>query len=199
MADAIGVLAQDNPFILVGFSYGTNVVAEMLAYGLKPAGIVLAGMCALGKAYGMEQVFHLSAEPPIFFRDEPEESFVRGFLKQCLWTEADEPLATLVADYFRVKHPFRITLMQSAAEGKLQDEINLLEGVDVPVCIIFGQADTIVRTDYLDQWGIRPWREIFKLPGAGHYVYLDKPEAFNQLLKEYVAEQFTRSRAPLHT
>ncbi len=43
MAEAVNILSGKNRFILAGFSYGTNVVAEMLLNGVHPAGIVLIG------------------------------------------------------------------------------------------------------------------------------------------------------------
>ena len=48
IATAIKNLANDNSYALVGFSYGTNVIAEALNHNLKPAGIVLNASCVIG-------------------------------------------------------------------------------------------------------------------------------------------------------
>ncbi len=57
LAKAIETLAADISYILIGFSYGTNLIAEMLNYGLNPKGIVMVGMCCIGEAYGLDKVF----------------------------------------------------------------------------------------------------------------------------------------------
>jgi pimeloyl-ACP methyl ester carboxylesterase len=195
MALAIQQLAHADPYILVGFSYGTNLIAEMLAFGVQPKGMVMMGACVIGKGYSLDKVFMPTEMPSVFLKDKADRVLVEQFLKQSLHTNDEEALADLTDDYFTVKHPFRAALMQGIADGKVLDETGILSRQHIPICFIFGEAENIVRINYLDNSGIPVWRKIFKLPDAGHWANLDSPEQFNQLVAEYALEMFTKTHA----
>jgi pimeloyl-ACP methyl ester carboxylesterase len=71
-----------------------------------------------------------------------------------------------------------------------EKEKNKLSELDMPVLLVWGERDRVFS---LEEYG-RPLKE--KLPHAklitvkqaGHGVYLDKPEEFNELLLEFLSE-----------
>ena len=87
-------------------------------------------------------------------------------------------------------------LMKTAGEGAVNDEIKFLNETGVFILTIFGKEDKIVNVHYLDAIPFNTWKdEIYKLPAAGHFVHVDQPEIFNQLISRYVNEMFTANRA----
>ena len=57
MAAAVKESAGDGAYIIAGLSLGTNIVAEMLAHTIAPAGVIVIGSCMIGGEYTMERVF----------------------------------------------------------------------------------------------------------------------------------------------
>lgn len=192
LSKAIRAVAGSYPFLLVGFSYGTNVIAEMLNFGLKPNGIVLIGSSVFGEGYGMEKVFVQTDTPSILFYNETDNEIVKEWLANLLNPGTEEDLQNLIDDYLKVSPHFKPALFKTAGEGKISDEILTLNVLNVPVCTIFGNEDKLINIKYLDNLPFLIWQnKIYKLPGAGHWVNIDQPEAINQIIFEYATEMFT--------
>jgi pimeloyl-ACP methyl ester carboxylesterase len=193
IADAIKYLSKESPFALAGFSYGTNIIGEILVHDLSPVGISLAAVCTAGAVYGLDKIF--VPGDVIFFHDEPALEDVRNFFTATLISTAEEDILINTEDFYLSKPPFRSALIQSVMQGKLSDEIALVQKQDIPVQVVFGLGDNLLQINYLDTAPFPIWRDtIYKLPGAGHYLQLDQSEAFNQLLAEYMEERFTSVR-----
>jgi len=193
LAEAIKELAVGN-YALVGFSYGTNLVAEMLRNDINPSGIIFSGACVLGENYGMEKVFVQNNVPSIFSYNETDNEIVTNFLHDSIHSANIEDIGNFIADYLNVSPDFKPALFKTAAEGKISDEILALRESNNPACVIFGKEDKLVNIDYLDSLPFPVWKnQIFKLPGAGHWVNIDTPDAFNQIVSEYAEEVFTQA------
>ena len=67
LAKAIQALTGEQPYYCVGFSYGSNLIAEMIPLGIEPRGIAFAGPCVTGPGYGLDIIFPPHETPPIFF------------------------------------------------------------------------------------------------------------------------------------
>jgi pimeloyl-ACP methyl ester carboxylesterase len=179
-------LDNQKPFVLVGFSYGTNLVAEMLKYEIRPAGTLLASPCVIGKDHDMPKVFLQSSQPPIFFYNESKQDHVKNWLDANLFTDDIKNVNLLMADYFRVSSDFKPVLFKTAAEGKVSDEIALLNQSGIPICVVFGTKDTLVNINYLDDSPFPLWQNhLYKMPGAGHWVNINQAEEFNSILSSY--------------
>lgn len=185
LVQILKAIVTSKPYILVGFSYGTNLIAEMLNYGINPKGIVFAGACVIGKGFGME-IF--TAEKTIYFEETISREKAIAFLSSYLHDKDD---ASLYADaYLKTDILFRPSLMQNAAGGNVSDEISLLEKQDIPVLVVYGEDEKMVKVNYLKETGIKLWKnKVSLLKDAGHFVHTDQSEAFSQLLAEYTFEQ----------
>lgn len=189
MGEAVKRLANDKPFSLVGFSYGTNVVCEMLNYSLNPAGIALCAACAIGGEYTLADVF--VAGDYIFFHDQVSQEDVRSFFTNSLAFPVEKDILINTEDFFLTKPPFRTALIQSVTEGKVSDEIALLISHEIPILVFFGLEDKMLQIHYLDKAPFKLWKDkVYKLPEAGHYLHNDQSQSFNQLLAEYLEERF---------
>ena len=192
LSQAIKKLAETNLYVLIGFSYGSNLAAEMLQHDLKPNGIILLGSCVLGENFGLEKIFIQYDTPSIYLYNEPDELVVSGFLHKNINLTHEEDIRNLISDYLSVSPDFKPALFKTAAEGKISDEIFALNESNIPACVIFGKDDKLVNIDYLDSLPFPVWKNnIFKFPGAGHWVNIDNPEVFNKIISEYAEEVFT--------
>jgi len=194
IAEAVKILAEDKCYCLIGFSYGTNIIAEMLNFGLCPKGLAFVGASCLGADYGIDIAFQASKKPSIFFYNEEDQRVVRAFFKQSISDEAFINL--LINDYFNTDKNFRPSLMKAAVNGKICDEILAIKKANRPILLIFGQKDKIVNVDYLDSLPFAVWQDhIYKLPDAGHWTQFDVTKKLNELLACFAGEVFTTCHA----
>jgi abhydrolase domain-containing protein 14 len=65
-----------------------------------------------------------------------------------------------------------------------------IENLDVPVLLIWGQADTVfpVEKDGRELKELVPQSKLLIVKGARHPVYLDKPSEFHELLFDFIEE-----------
>jgi pimeloyl-ACP methyl ester carboxylesterase len=141
----------------------------------------------VGAHYGLDKVF--MPGDFIFFHDEVKENVVRNFFASVLISPSENDISVNAEDFFKARPPFRSALIKSVGEGKLTDEIAVLKKMNLPVQVIFGKEDSLLQIDYLDGQPFPFWRNnVFKLPGAGHFVHNDQSETLNNLLSEYLGE-----------
>jgi pimeloyl-ACP methyl ester carboxylesterase len=191
MALAIKSLAGSSPYLMTGLSLGTNILAESLAFELRPGGIVLAGSCLVGEKYSLDSFAYPDTHIHVVFTEQAPENEVRKYAAQVMTNDKEAIVDEFIADYYGVKLPFRSVLMNSIQEHQFNDEIELVGSVNKPVLMIFGKDEQIINPDYLDDIPLNLWNQkIYKIPGASHLVNSDQPEAFNKLLAAYAADIF---------
>jgi pimeloyl-ACP methyl ester carboxylesterase len=191
IAFAIQKIAGHQPILLVGFSLGSNIVAEMLPLGVKPSGITLVNSNVFGSGIGLDKVFSTHSHIGVFFEDDPGHEKLVECMQQACPSGDEDDRHQLVDEYFQVKPGFRSSLASSVPEKKYSDEIELLQKADLPLQCIFGREDHLVNCNYLDKGPLVIWKgQANKVPDSGHYVQLDQPEAFNDLLLQFAATVF---------
>jgi pimeloyl-ACP methyl ester carboxylesterase len=193
IAKGISVLSNTAPFILVGISYGTNIIAEMINADLNPSGIVLMGTCCIGENFGMEKVFK-PMDTPIFSYNEKDRKIINDVIDSLVNDPIDAQ--SIVTDYLKTDEQFKPMLMKGAADGKISDEITTLKNTRIPICIINGALDKMFYPDYIKNADLVFWKkDIAILENAGHFVHLDKPAEVNNIISTYAKEIFTTIRA----
>ena len=192
MAAAVNSLAGHHSYILAGFSFGTNVIGEMLFNELNPAGVALISSCVISSVSDLQKVFLPNPNANNFFNDSVPPEDVEKLALDCFYLRNMPDLEKFRSDFENTKTPFRSTLMKKASEGAVRDEIECLKKTNLPVLIIFGKEDKVVNTGYLDTITFATWQNtIYKLEGAGHFVHIDQAEMCNQLISDYATEVFT--------
>lgn len=192
LANAIKELSRNNgDYILTGFSLGTNVVAETLAFDIKPAGMVIAGSCLLGGDIDFSKVAHPEFDATVIFTEHPPKEEIDKYWDKALPRSTTEEISLFRQDYDTTDSFFRSTILQSSLEGQISNEIELVQQLNKPVFFVFGTEETSVNNNYLNNVPLLFWKGApVKIPGAGHFVTLEKAEAFNGLLQEYANEVF---------
>ncbi|HEX5154267.1 MAG TPA: alpha/beta hydrolase [Parafilimonas sp.] len=186
LAEALQKLTENKPYFLVGFSYGTNLIAEMLPFINQPLGIVLSGACVVGAGYTADKVI-INFES-IFLQQTVEKLAAEKFLIEQLYNKNN--LTLFVKDYYRTDPFFRTALLENATEGNVSDEIKLLQEYPYELLVITGDDDRLVNNQYIEHTGIRLWNhKAYRIEKAGHFVSNDQPEKFNLLLYDYISER----------
>ena len=194
MAAAVNSLAGNHSYILAGFSFGTNIIGEMLFNDLNPAGIVLISSCVISSVSDLQKVFLPNPNANNFFNDSIPVGDLEKLALDCFYLRNNPEVEKFKSDFVNTKTPFRSTLLRKAIEGAVRDEIECLKKTNLFTLIIFGKEDRIVNTGYLDNIPFATWQNaIYKIPGAGHFVHIDQAEMCNQLIFDYVSEMFTAS------
>jgi pimeloyl-ACP methyl ester carboxylesterase len=187
MADVVKQLANNKPYMLIGFSLGSNVLAEMLAYGLDPCGIFLAGASLVGSGIIPADVVNPGPAATVLYTEGSPDEMVDAYINDTS-IHADAAHRVLIKeDYYKVKAPFRSLLGASIPAGLYSDEIALLLGQHVPLLVAYGADDKITPPWLLDGFGIK----VIKVPGASHLVMMDQPAVFNELLESFIQEVMT--------
>jgi pimeloyl-ACP methyl ester carboxylesterase len=191
LSKAINALTVGNEYILAGFSFGANIVAEMICHALTPSGIVIISPTIVGGTYTLNDTLKAGADPTILFTDEPLQNDIIAFMRNVLLSTDKTDFLTCLEDFNAVKKPFRSAILKTSIAGKLSNEILNLTQYDMPVLVLFGEEDKIVNPDYLDNAQLPLWGfKIFKLDEAGHYPMLDKPDSFVASLSDYCGQMF---------
>jgi pimeloyl-ACP methyl ester carboxylesterase len=179
------------PYILCGISLGTNILAEMIPFGIDPVGILFAGPCLMGEGLGMDKIAIPGVDISPLLKDKsPMEEVIQYGMTICLSTDPED-LEIFKTDFNKVQAPFRSLFIGSIFSGNLGDEIKQVNSISCPLAWVFGADEKVVDPNYLDEVDVPKWRDqILKIQGAGHLVNVDQPEVFNKLLAEFAEEVF---------
>ena len=166
--------------ILIGHSMGGAVVIEA-ANLLKGKVIGLIGADTfqnLGETFPEEQMLQ--------FLKPFKENFVentKGFVNSMFPPAADQKLVKKVADDMSSAPP-RVAL--SAMENMFKDDgVDALKKLDVPIISI--NCDMYPVKVEQNRKLVKSF-EVKLMKGSGHFVMLDNPELFNELLQDAVKE-----------
>ncbi len=182
------------PYILCGVSLGTNIIAEMIPFGIEPKGILFAGSCIAGEGLGLDKIALPGADLSVFFSDEVNEDAVTKYRSITSLSQYADDQQEFLHDFSRVQAPFRSNFMKSIANGNFGDEIAIVNSTVYPLAWVFGGDEKVAYPDYLDEVDVPKWKgRVFKIPGASHLVNIDQPEAFNTLLAAFADDSFGKT------
>lgn len=179
------------PYILCGISLGTNILAEMIPFGIDPAGMMFAGPCLMGEGLGMDKIAIPGVDISPLLKDESPMEAVIHYGKTTSISADPEDIEIFKTDFNKVQPPFRSLFINSIFSGNLGDEIKQVNSISCPLAWVFGADEKVVDPNYLDEVDVPKWRDqVYKIPGASHLVNVDQPEAFNKILAEFAVEVF---------
>lgn len=174
--------------ILVGWSAGVTVLLEYVASPetLQPERLVLVDGAPTGikdEDYAFGRTPQQSRERILRIQDDRAkfvDQFVRGMFK----TRQPEILYKEIIDA-SLKTPTG-TAVSLLADLSLGDRRPMLARVPCPTLIVVA-ADNRLMGEYMQSKIARSKLEV--VAGAGHALFLEKPQAFNQALESFLAEQ----------
>lgn len=186
LACAVKELSNGGPFILVGLSLGTNLVAEMLTQDVQPAGIALLGSCILGSGHNLLNIGLEGADLTPLFSETASNEAIQACIKSACLSKDQSIHRQLLEDYQSTLPAMRPSFLQVGLLRQYSDEVALLKNAGLPLLIIFGRDEKLINPDYLSNAGLPLWQnEVFKVRGGSHFIHLDKPIEVNRLLQAY--------------
>ena len=186
-------LAIKSP-IIIGWSLGGHVVIEMAGRGFDLSGAVICGTPPI--ATGMsdfDSAFLPSEAMAVTLNPEPSEMETNIYLKG-LYGSLDPIPQEFQKDAKRMDGAVRANMGAHWGSGEYGCHQKIIvAGWDKPLCVIHGTDDVFVSEEYLDSIIWRNlWRgKIQKIPGIGHAPFLEAPDTFNTLLREFADEVFS--------
>ena len=98
---------------------------------------------------------------------------------------------SLKIDFKQTDPMVREFLGKSIQEGKINNEIGILQMSNIPVCIVTGEQDGFINPEYLKNAEINKWKnEVIAIPDAAHYPQIENPDRFNSTIVEFAADCF---------
>ena len=85
---------------------------------------------------------------------------------------------------------FREVLFGAVRAGEGLDQRAAVEGSPVPIAVINGEDDPLIKLDYLDtlDWANLWDRRCHRLPGAAHASFWNSPRHFNGLVARFLGD-----------
>ena len=180
-ADAI-LERYDGPLTLVGASMGGYVAYEIA----RRAPERVHGLLTEGSRG--------QADPPGARRRRDESiEVVRSEGLEALWelrrpvtfaADADPAVLEQARGWALDRHPEEVIRALVALRDR-RDTTDVLKGLDPPPWIVLGEHDAIARP--ADFTGIVAEESIRLVPGSGHLPNLERPQAWDALLQEFLA------------
>lgn len=200
LADLVADVSETlglGPALVVGWSAGGHVAFEMMHR--QPhlvAGVVVTGAPPLSRnPLALLRGFHtrwdmLLAGKPNFSTHDAER-----FARLCFGPDLEDyHLAAIVRADGRMRSHFGASLLR----GDGADQRHIVETSPIPLALVNGEHEPMVRLSYLDAidyanlWEGRP----HVIAGAAHAPFLTHPNAYNALLHRFAAEIGLRTSRP---
>jgi len=172
------------PAVVGGNSLGGHVALELaLTHPGWVKGLILTGSSGLFERSFSHHVPHQPTRA--YVRERMEEIFYDPTLVTPEWVESIRRIVTTRRTALRV--------LQVARAAKRHNVEERLSQIGVPTLLVWGKDDRITPTDIAERFHahIRGSQLVY-LPNCGHAPMLERPEAFNAAVAEWLVE--TRAR-----
>jgi pimeloyl-ACP methyl ester carboxylesterase len=179
-------------YVLAGISSGTNIISEALPLlTIPPKGLFFAGAAIVNRDIPWTAALLASPFEQVLTAT-PSDAALTAYSKRLVYRPTDQFIAGCKQYYYDTDPVFRTTFgryMRADGAGTA-DHIDGLQHSQLPLCLVMGQHENVVRINYLDGVSFkRKWKDtIFKVPAAGHLVNYDQPQVFNHLLWQFAEE-----------
>lgn len=189
LADAIAELfdvMRIREAIVVGWSLGGHVGIDLLSRFDTIRGLLITGTPPVRRG-GMAEGFNTSPQYGYAGRAELSDEDVANFASAML----GDPVAPFLPPVIRrTDGRFRQTLFEAARAGAGADQRLAVERSSIPIAVVNGAADPLVKLDYLDgvDYGNLWDGRCHRLPDVGHAPFWHKPAEFNAIFERFLCE-----------
>ena len=188
VAELVNRLDLSRP-VVAGWSLGGAIALEAADQLPDAAGFFIIGTPPLGIPPAMEDVFLPNA--PVKLMHSPtlteEQATV---LAGALIRPGAEPPPSFREAILKSDGETRVQLVANTVAGNYKDAVEIVSNMTVPLAVVHGAEDQLVNVDYNRSLKMPTlWRgEVLVIEGAGHAPHWERPERFNTLLADFVAD-----------
>src|SRR3984893_9592406 len=175
--------------VIGGNSLGGHVALEMsVSLRERVSGHILTGSSGLFERSFTRGVPHRPTDA--YVRQKMEEIFFDPRLVTPEWVESVRRTVTTPASALRV-----IRFARAAKRHNLEDRLGSIEA---PALLVWGMDDRITAPEVADRFhALLPESRLVFLPCCGHAPMLERPEAFNEAVTEWLGGTQDKSGAGL--
>lgn len=189
LADAAAELLETlgmTEAVVLGMSLGGHIGIEMVPRFAGMRGLVIVGSPPAGRN-DMPQAFNGSPVMAAAGKQDLSGAEIDGYVRGIFGNSAEPFLRDAVA---RTDGRFRKQLFEARSAGHGADQRSIVETVPVPLAVVNGAADRVLKLSYFETipyanlWEGRTHR----IAGAEHAPFWDAPAAFDPLLERFVRD-----------
>jgi len=175
-------------YLLVGLSYGTNIIGEIDPPLPNCAGILLEGACIVNDAFPASAIITPGPNGHVIVAANPtdQELYDYTFLN----TKSKEVGESFIKSYRAADPAFREEMAKTMMESDMGNELENIKKWNRPVCVMFGKEEKLIKTDYLNEFEPLWNKKVYHVENASHVVNEEAPEEFNKTLLSFAAEVF---------
>lgn len=180
-----------NEAVFVGHSMGGHMLMdpwEEISY--HAAGLVIFGAPPFTKPLQMEHSHYQHPGLALAFKEGLTDAEMHELAKA--FVLKDTPVPDVVMESIKKTDPsMRPTLGASSTPDNIKDEATIIKNIKVPVAVLHGEGDQLIRHTYFDRLEIPAlWKNKAQLIlNAGHCPQVENPNEFNRLLIEFLQEK----------
>jgi pimeloyl-ACP methyl ester carboxylesterase len=185
---AVSELEADNA-LFVGWSLGGHVLLEASHRLQRAAGYLIFGAPPIASFADFGRAAYEAPAIQAAFREASTAAEVHELL--ALFFRPGHPVPQTFFDDFRRTDPrARAAIGESAARGELRDELQVVRDLTVPLAVVHGAREALIRRTYIDTVSMPTlWRRtIQEVPDAGHAVQWENPDVFNDLVETFAVD-----------
>lgn len=174
--------------VVVGWSLGGHVAIELMATNPIVAGLMVIGAPPISPGpLGMLRGFRTNLDLLLATKEHFTEREALRFYELCYHGAGDGAFLEAIR---RADGRVRAAISRSLMRGEGIDQKSAVEHAPVPVAMLNGQNDSIVRLSYVSALDYNTlWRNSCQvIADAGHAPFWDQPDIFNQLLADFSAD-----------
>lgn len=176
--------------VAVGWSLGGHIVLEAVPALADAAGLAVFGTPPVASADQLAVAFLQNPAVNIGFTPDVTPSDARAYAESFVAPGATTGLDRLVADILATDGAARGALGASLGTGRFADEVAIVRELRVPLAVLHGAEEQLVSLGYLRGLTMPTlWRDAVQvMPGVGHAPQEEAPEAFADLLGQFIAD-----------
>jgi len=174
--------------VFVGWSLGGHVVLEAVKLLPKAKGFVIYGTPPISFPPSQEAFFP-NPVINVGFTPEITEEMARSY-GDAFFREGVSCPQSFVDDILKTDGNARGGLAAGMVPGGFEDEVDIVANMKVPLAILHGAEESLINPAYINSLNIpKLWKgEIQMVENAAHATNWENPEAFNNLIYDFVNE-----------
>ena len=175
-------------FILAGLSYGTNIIGEMQPPLQGCVGIMLESPCILNNVFTAQEILTPGPHGHVIVAANPTDKELQDYT--FMHVKNKQIGERFISTYRATDPAFREELGKAMFENDMTDELENIKKWNLPVCVVFGKNETLIKTSYLNSYESLWNKKVYFIENAGHLINEEQPDAFNKLLLSFASEVF---------